>query len=479
MKTKYIPTELSALIILTIIFVFTVINSSWAQSIRFSADSLILVGSDIKGMVCADFDNDNAIDMAVSINNDQLNNPLNIFMNDGNGLISSVPDSLYPNANYLLDIAACDLNNDNIIDLACTSPNDSGIWLFSGNGDGSFTIMDSIKMTTETWVLTTADFNQDNNSDIVLGSRFGLMFIINGNGDGTFAAPVQYNSGGTTSDIEINDLNVDGFPDLIIGLGNTPSMSVFINDGTGNFPVRSSYHTYRTPGSIESCFFDSDTILDIIAGSGSWNYDNLLFMSGDISGSFTLEDTLSPCGYITDISIGDYNSDSNCDIAVGDRDGLYLIQGNGFGSFVNIDTIDFILADYRTKKIKSADINLDGLIDLLVARDSYVSVYYNLGISSNSNLVKTNFPLSFKLYQNYPNPFNPTTVISYQLPVTSNVDLSVFNINGQKVVTLISKMQGAGKYNVDWNAKGFSSGTYYFKLTVGNKVQIRKMMLLK
>ena len=88
-------------------------------------------------------------------------------------------------------------------------------------------------------------------------------------------------------------------------------------------------------------------------------------------------------------------------------------------------------------------------------------------------------PAEFLLYQNYPNPFNPKTVISYQLPVISDVDLSIYNILGQKVVTLVSGKKQAGKYQVEWDAGGFASGVYYYKIHAGEFQQVWKMIVLK
>ncbi len=89
-------------------------------------------------------------------------------------------------------------------------------------------------------------------------------------------------------------------------------------------------------------------------------------------------------------------------------------------------------------------------------------------------------PSSFQLQQNYPNPFNPRTVIGYQLSVFSEVELSVYNILGQKVATLVSERQPAGQYRATWNARSFASGVYYYTLTVNNKMaQTKKMILLR
>jgi photosystem II stability/assembly factor-like uncharacterized protein len=96
----------------------------------------------------------------------------------------------------------------------------------------------------------------------------------------------------------------------------------------------------------------------------------------------------------------------------------------------------------------------------------------------NANLASN--PDNFSLYQNYPNPFNPTTTISYQLPVSSEVELCIYNILGQRVTTLVSTTQPAGNYKLRWDATGLAGGVYFYRLrTDKGYLQTRKMMLLK
>ncbi len=85
----------------------------------------------------------------------------------------------------------------------------------------------------------------------------------------------------------------------------------------------------------------------------------------------------------------------------------------------------------------------------------------------------------FQLYQNYPNPFNPGTVISYHLAVSSEVDLSIYNITGQKVATLVLERQLAGYHEIEWNIGQMASGVYYYYLQAGAFSKIKKMILLK
>ena len=75
--------------------------------------------------------------------------------------------------------------------------------------------------------------------------------------------------------------------------------------------------------------------------------------------------------------------------------------------------------------------------------------------------------------------WNPTTNIEYQLAQTSLVDLSIYNMLGQKVATLVNINQPAGTYNVQWDALGFASGIYYYRFEAANFVKTRKLVLLK
>jgi hypothetical protein len=88
-------------------------------------------------------------------------------------------------------------------------------------------------------------------------------------------------------------------------------------------------------------------------------------------------------------------------------------------------------------------------------------------------------PKHFKLEKNYPNPFNPSTMINYQLPMISEVELVVYNQLGQKVAILISGKKETGFHQTEWDASGFPSGLYYYVLHAGSYRDIKKMILLR
>jgi hypothetical protein len=93
-------------------------------------------------------------------------------------------------------------------------------------------------------------------------------------------------------------------------------------------------------------------------------------------------------------------------------------------------------------------------------------------------------PVNFALKQNYPNPFNPSTQIQYALPSESKVLISIYDLTGRKVKTLVNEVQSAGHRSVMWNAtneigRPVSAGMYIYSIQAGNFIQNRKMVLMK
>jgi hypothetical protein len=88
-------------------------------------------------------------------------------------------------------------------------------------------------------------------------------------------------------------------------------------------------------------------------------------------------------------------------------------------------------------------------------------------------------PSSVVLWQNYPNPFNPSTTIRYGLPHKSNVSVTVYNTLGQEVGLFIQGDQEAGYHNVKFGGSGLPSGVYFYRLSAGDFVQTRKLLLLR
>ncbi len=101
-----------------------------------------------------------------------------------------------------------------------------------------------------------------------------------------------------------------------------------------------------------------------------------------------------------------------------------------------------------------------------------------------SGVAVEGLPIEYALEQNYPNPFNPSTKIAFALPKAGKVEVSVFNVLGQEVNTLISEEMGAGNHTVEWDGRNntggsVSSGIYFYRIVAGDFSQTKKMLMLK
>jgi hypothetical protein len=101
-----------------------------------------------------------------------------------------------------------------------------------------------------------------------------------------------------------------------------------------------------------------------------------------------------------------------------------------------------------------------------------------------SSTTEVNVPTKFALYQNHPNPFNPETTIGFELPVNAPVSLEIYNMLGQKIVTLINERRPTGFQQMVWNGKDdlgrpVGSGVYFYRIKAGNFEATRKLVLLR
>ncbi|MEO8512612.1 MAG: YCF48-related protein [Ignavibacteria bacterium] len=292
---------------------------------------------------------------------------------------------------------------------------------------------------------------------------------------------------------------------------------------------------------------DNGMILKTTDGGANWMLPNLDQSGSDnyFSVSFTSSTTGWVCGYNTNAVIrkttdgglmwnsqpagpGNYTLrdikflNSTTGIAVGD--GGYIIRTTNGGTnwvqsasgittdlmsidigSIGLSNIIWYTAGFGGKILKSTNDGLtwgqltsgttNNLFEIDVCTNSRDSVFTCggqgiiiktlngggsfVGIQQNSNSI----PSEFSLEQNYPNPFNPSTNISFSIPAGSYVSLDVFDMTGRIATTLISENMTAGNYNVEFNAAGFSSGVYFYRLNAtsnnGTFTKTLKLILVK
>jgi len=107
---------------------------------------------------------------------------------------------------------------------------------------------------------------------------------------------------------------------------------------------------------------------------------------------------------------------------------------------------------------------------IIISRDSLIT---------GSKNISGEIPVNYNLYQNYPNPFNPITNIRFDIRNSSLVKLIIYNILGKEVATLVNEKLSAGSYEVSWNASGYPSGVYFYRIQAGDFVDVKKILLVK
>ena len=170
----------------------------------------------------------------------------------------------------------------------------------------------------------------------------------------------------------------------------------------------------------------------------------------------------------------DNSTGSVAGYGVTDATGSYTIPELAPGTYtVTVDKVDYSSAS------GTASPTYDGSGNPVPANVSLSINSVETGIGGNPEV-----PTGYTLMQNYPNPFNPTTQIAFTLPQTQRVTLSVYNILGQKVATLVDGVVTAGMHMVTWNARDdhgmeLPSGVYFYRLSAGAFSEARKMVLLR
>ena len=276
------------------------------------------------------------------------------------------------------------------------------------------------------------------------------LFRINMNG-GVIESKYFYGST-MNSAPALADINKDGQLEVVFGTddGNLHAVKF---DGTSlpGFPIQLNGSIISSPVFAD---FDNDGTIEIVIGT-ELGHMYVLHSDGSYYRNF-------PADF-------DSHQDGSPAISDIDNDGdLEIIVGTGTG----LNAIDVQGTKYE-----------DGLWQTYLSNNHRTGTYNYIqgasAIQGNPTVLK-----AFSLNQNYPNPFNPSTVISYQLPSAGLVNVSVYNVLGQEVSTLLNQEQNAGLHTVTFNAAGFSSGIYIYKLQYrlesgAVKSLQRKMLLMR
>ena len=393
-----------------------------------------------------------------------------------------------------------------------------------------------------------ADLNNDGQNEIIVGNQSRKVIVLNGNDLSVWPNyPVDL-GGVIITNLAVGDINNNGNQEIVINLIGSPGALHILDPVTGQnisgFPLTTIGASNM--GSSIGNLDDDDDLEIIFAGSLGTNCPITIVKSdgsilhnetfsygikteiaivdlnndgqneiifGDYNGDLYVKnvDFENVTGFPLNVGIGiesspvfaDFDSDGNREIVFGDNNGkIHVVKYNG--TYINAFPVKVSDTPFKTSPwVGNFDSDADGDILLngntgvlfLDYKESISDLFWNTfranfgNTANNADISTPNtstvIPLfTNQLQQNYPNPFNPETQISFSLKNSQDVKLSIYNIKGQLVKTLVNEKKSAGAHTVVWKGldeynKQVSSGIYFYKLETATYVNTMKMLLMK
>jgi len=299
----------------------------------------------------------------------------------------------------------------------------------------------------------------DSEPEIAIAAYTGSIYLLNHDGTNVSGWPISVTGTNIKTAPILADLTGDGNPELIIGTNNS---NIYAYQYTGaivsGFPLTVAAPVKNTPVVADLSGDGQPDIVVAVGGSSTMIYG--FNAQGQLLRNFPIA-TATLGSILGSPALDDIDRDGDMDIVVG-------VQSSGN----NLDVIDYKVP------ISTANIRWPFFGNDLYRSNNFVK--FISGIDQSS----PNTPSRFELLQNYPNPFNSTTMIRYNLAAESPVEIGIYDILGRLLKTINLGYQQPGNHQVAWNGRDDSglsvgSGVYFYKITAGERSQIRRMLYLK
>ncbi len=393
-----------------------------------------------------------------------------------------------------------------------------------------------------------ADLNNDGQNEIIIGNQSGNVHVINGSDLTVWDNYPVNLGGVIIHNLAVGDVNNNGLKNIVVNIAGNPGAVHVLDPITGQniegFPVTTIGAT-NVGSSLAN--LDNDPDLEIVfAGTAGVNCPVTILKSngqilhstaipsgikteiaivdinnngqnelifGDNNGNIYVKDaTLADLtGFPVNVGVAiesspvfaDFDGDGNRELVFGDNNG-YIHALKHDGTYITSFPVKVSATPFKTSPwVGNFDNDDDG--DILLTDSTGIlfidyknpisNLYWNnfranIGNTANNTDISTPVSgvvtplLTNRLDQNYPNPFNPETQIKFSTKNTDNVKLSIYNIKGQLVKTLLNDNIKAGEHSIVWNGlddsnKAVSSGVYFYKLETSSFVNTKKMLLMK
>ena len=496
------------------------------------------------GVIWVDYDNDGDRDLSMTTNLaiHLFRNDNNVFteVSEETGFVGYKPPGFITEWTYNMGGWA-DFDLDGDLDCAITQTNNPKMYLFRNDG-GHFTNvseqagLDNTEMAQD-YRLSWFDFDLDGDPDLhsranmyrndggvftnvsaemgfdqVTGVTYREFFDYDNDGDFDFFKVNGYPTSGDVTEVwkndngvfvnaivdlnfyipldnyrglSIGDFDNDGDVDVFVQNGNYNTSDILLantdmGDGTQTLADVAEFLGITVQGNRKGGTFldyDRDGFLDIYISSAEHNHLLYHNLGGNDANwiAFTLEGTISnrdAVGTLVTLYTGDKKQVryTTCGNGFTRQDYLWAHFGIGFETAIDSVVIKWPLGDKQV---------LTGL---------EINQYHNIkepgdNFVDSKDITNTK-PDEFCLTQNYPNPFNPVTNFTYKLPASQVVNITVYDISGRKICTLVNDTVSQGDHSVSWtgvddHGHNVASGVYVYRMTAGDFVKTRKMTLLK
>ncbi len=446
-------------------------------------------------ITATDYDLDGDLDILINFDrNDQLHfdkGGIYLLQNNGLGHFTYMDSIITGVGGSSWEIETDTIINNTYPDILFSS---DSLYIISTNGANYNIVSAYLGEKVNDFAL--GDINGDGLLDVVfISSNDQYWGIIYNRGNSTFSEPVYYMLVNPPNDIACDDLNNDGKEEIIVGGGSVTCTINYYSD-TGFIKIPLSFGALN----IAIADFDNDgdkdiiTSSDIYAASLVYLYENKGNDTFDSVGFYRVPEGSS------DFFVTDFNNDSLPDVLFLTHDFwnesmmLYYNKGN----FRLGDSLIIKVKDYGEARrfMYCADLDGNGFTDIMLTRQVYDTTYAPSLLQLFFNDGKGNFvpdPLESipEIHtQNkpaltaYPNPFANTLNIKFETTLTAKVLLTVYNLNGQLVKTLLNRNQPPGLYQTVWNGtdkngKEVTNGTYLIRLQAGRQTTTSREVKIK
>ncbi|HET9282329.1 MAG TPA: FG-GAP-like repeat-containing protein [Candidatus Angelobacter sp.] len=294
---------------------------------------LILPAIATAALVAADFNGDGKPDIGVIVNVDNTHSALRVFLGNGDGTFTTLPDIPVDALATNGTLAAGDINGDGKLDLVVADNDFPHALLMIGKGDGTFQAPVSIGTVNSPLSVALADLNADGHLDVVLSDSQNMsVAVLLGNGDGTFQPQKEYTTNGNAVAIVIADFNGDDHPDIAVANegpvgGAGGGAAVLLNNGNGTFTAPAIYSPGQEFFAIATDDVDGDGKLDLVLMAGIGTPHSASIFLGDGAGAFAASPVIVPLALSSSLlTIADINNDGAPDFLVANT-----INGGGIG----------------------------------------------------------------------------------------------------------------------------------------------------